>query len=62
VRAVHAAVRARVPTLTADRPPSPDITTLATAIHTGVFDVATAEWDTLPGKAKRKPVAHAGRG
>jgi histidine ammonia-lyase len=37
---VHEAVRARVPTLERDRPPSPDITTIAAMIETGDLDRA----------------------
>jgi histidine ammonia-lyase len=37
---VHAAVRARVPTLTDDRPPSPDIEAIAAAIADGFVETA----------------------
>ncbi|MDA1307634.1 MAG: aromatic amino acid lyase, partial [Acidobacteria bacterium] len=36
--AVHAAIRVQVPTLTDDRPPSPDITTLVTLLSSGALE------------------------
>ncbi len=36
--AVHAAIRVQVPTLTDDRPPSPDITTLVTLLFSGALE------------------------
>ena len=38
VEAAHATVREHVPTLTEDRPPSPDIETIARLIEAGKFD------------------------
>lgn len=38
---VHAAVRARVPTLVDDRPPSPDLTQIAEMIRSGAFEYAS---------------------
>jgi histidine ammonia-lyase len=37
LEAAHAAIRAHVPTLSEDRPPSPDIETIARMIEMGTF-------------------------
>lgn len=54
VQATYEAVRHLVPHLEADRPPQPDIAALATALHTGTFDRALAEWDATPPASKPK--------
>ncbi len=56
-QAAYMAVRSFVPHLDADRPPSPDITRLAAALHAGLLDRALAEWDAPPAKAKRSTAA-----
>jgi len=60
VLAACEAVRALVPTLTADRPPSPDIERLARAIHEGAFDglVPEGEIGAAPQRTRRHTAAN----
>ena len=44
----HEAVRQIVPALTADRPPSPDIEALATALQAGLLDALAPDGDVAP--------------
>lgn len=63
VVATYDAVRGIVPHLDVDRPPSPDITALASAIQDGLLDRALTEWDAAPPtKAKRSAATSAKRG
>lgn len=65
VEAAHEAVRQLVPTLTADRPPAPDIEALAQAIHAGRFDALIPETElattATPQHARRRASAKNGR-